>query len=63
MTFPSREERDSFLEYSNDHGVMTRPVWELMWRLPMFKDCERDAQDNTIRLADTIVNLPSSVKL
>lgn len=63
VTFPSREERDSFLEYSNDHGVMTRPVWELMWRLPMFKDCERDAQDNTIRLADTIVDLPSSVKL
>lgn len=61
VAFPSREERDRFLEYSNDHGVMTRPIWELMWRLPMFEKCERDGQENTIRLADTIVNLPSSV--
>lgn len=63
VAFPSREDRDRFLEYSNDHGVMTRPIWELMWRLPMFENCERDSQENTIRLADTIVNLPSSVVL
>lgn len=63
VAFPLREDRDRFLEYSNDHGVMTRPIWELMWRLPMFENCERDSQENTIRLADTIVNLPSSVVL
>ena len=63
VAFPSREERDRFLEYSNDHGVMTRPIWELMWRLPMFENCQRDSQENTIRLGDTIVNLPSSVVL
>ncbi|MDE7116207.1 MAG: LegC family aminotransferase [Muribaculaceae bacterium] len=63
IAFPSREERDRFLQYSNDHGVMTRPIWELMWRLPMFEHCERDSQTNTVLLADTIVNLPSSVKL
>lgn len=61
VAFPSREERDRFLAYSNDRGVMTRPIWELMWRLPMFEGCRRDAQTNTVRLADTIVNLPSSV--
>ena len=61
IAFPSREERDRFLEYSNDHGVMTRPIWELMWRLPMFENCQRDSQENTIRLGDTIVNIPSSV--
>lgn len=63
IALPSREERDRFLEYSNDHKVMTRPIWELMWRLPMFENCQRDDQTNTIRLADTIVNLPSSVVL
>lgn len=63
IAFPSREERDAFLQFSNDNGVMTRPIWELMWRLPMFENCERDSQENTIRLADTIVNLPSSVVL
>ena len=63
IAFPTREERDRFLQYSNDHGVMTRPIWELMWHLPMFEHCERDSQTNTVLLADTIVNLPSSVKL
>lgn len=63
IAFPTREERDRFLQYSNDQGVMTRPIWELMWRLPMFEHCERDSQTNTVLLADTIVNLPSSVKL
>lgn len=63
IAFPTREERDRFLQYSNDHGVMTRPIWELMWRLPMFEHCERDSQTNTVLFADTIVNLPSSVKL
>ena len=52
-----------FLEYTNDHGIMTRPVWELMNRLPMFEHCEHDGLKNTIWLADRIVNIPSSVRL
>ena len=59
----NREARDTFLEYSNDNGVMTRPVWELMNRLPMFEKCETDGLENTIWLADRIVNIPSSAKL
>lgn len=53
--------QQEFLEYSNDHGVMTRPVWELMPRLPMFKNCEHDELKNTIFFADRVVNIPSSV--
>lgn len=52
-----------FLEYTNDHGVMTRPVWELMNRLEMFRHCETDGLKNTEWLADRIVNIPSSVRL
>ena len=63
VLLPSREERDAFLEYTNDHGVMTRPVWELMTDLPMFEGCERDAQRNTRWLADRLVNLPSSPRV
>ncbi len=58
-----RTARDEFLEFSNDHGVMTRPVWELMNRLPMFEHCENDGLANSIWLADRIVNIPSSPKL
>lgn len=59
----NRDEQQRFLEYTNDHGVMTRPIWELMPRLEMFSHCETDGLENTVWLADRIVNLPSSVRL
>ncbi len=52
-----------FLQQTNDNGVMTRPIWELMNRLPMFENCENDGLKNTIWFADKVVNIPSSVKL
>lgn len=58
-----RQAQQEFLEYTNDHGVMTRPVWQLMNRLEMFKECETDGLENTVWLEERIVNLPSSVKL
>lgn len=57
----SREERDAFLKFSNDNGVMTRPIWALMNRLPAFKDCQTDGLENSVWLEDRVVNLPSSV--
>jgi perosamine synthetase len=56
-----REERDEFLEFTNDNGVMTRPVWELMNRLSIYKDCQTGDLTNSEWLADRIVNIPSSV--
>lgn len=53
----------NFLEYTNDHGVMTRPIWELMNRLPMFEKCENDGLKNTTWFADRVVNIPSSVRI
>lgn len=58
-----KEAQLKFLEYTNDHAVMTRPVWELMNRLPMFKDCETDGLQNTVWFAERVVNLPSSVRI
>lgn len=58
-----KEAQLSFLEYSNDNGVMTRPIWELMNRLPMFEKCENDGLKNTIWFADRVVNIPSSVNI
>lgn len=55
--------QQDFLQYTNDHGVMTRPVWELMNRLPMFEQCEHDGLKNTLWLADRVVNIPSSVRI
>ena len=58
-----RRAQQSFLEYTNDHGVMTRPVWELMNRLEMFRGCETDGLENTVWVEERIVNIPSSVRL
>lgn len=55
--------QQAFLEYTNDHGVMTRPIWELMNRLPMFEHCQHDGLEMTQWLADRVVNIPSSVRL
>jgi aminotransferase in exopolysaccharide biosynthesis len=52
-----------FLQQTNDNGVMTRPIWEIMTRLPMFEHCQNDGLQNTIWFADRVVNIPSSVRL
>ncbi|MGX9984907.1 LegC family aminotransferase [Soonwooa purpurea] len=54
--------RENFLKYTNAHGVMTRPIWNLMYRLPMYEHCQRDAQRNAEFLEERIVNIPSSVR-
>jgi perosamine synthetase len=59
----SKEERDSFLQYSNDKGVMTRPIWTLMNRLPAFQNSQTDSLENSIWLEERVVNIPSSVTL
>ena len=57
----SKKERDAFLQITNDHGVMTRPIWRLMPKLEMYKDCEAFNIHNSEWLEERVVNLPSSV--
>lgn len=63
VILPDKEHQLQFLEETNDNGVMTRPIWELMNRLPMFENCENDGLENTVWFADRVVNIPSSVRL
>ena len=58
----NRDAQQAFLQETNDNGVMTRPIWELMNRLPMFEQCQHDNLVNTIWFADRVVNIPSSVR-
>jgi len=57
-----RAERDRILEETNAAGVMTRPIWEPMHTLPMFRDCARGPMEVTEWLGDRVVNIPSSVR-
>ena len=58
-----KDAQQEFLQFTNDNGVMTRPIWELMNRLPMFEHCQNDGLKNTTWFADRVVNIPSSVRL
>jgi dTDP-4-amino-4,6-dideoxygalactose transaminase len=55
--------REQFLSDSNAQGVMTRPLWELMSNLPMYSHCQHDGLPESHRLAERLVNIPSSVVL
>ena len=58
----NQKERDLFLSETNSSKVMTRPIWQLMYRLPMYNNCQRDGQLNAQFLEERIVNIPSSVR-
>lgn len=57
-----RNERDKLLEYVNSKGIMARPIWTLMNKLPMFKNCQTGDLSNSLFLEDRVVNMPSSVR-
>ncbi len=59
----NKEQRDTFLQSTNKSGVMTRPIWQLLFRSSMYKDCIRDEQTNAQFLEERIVNIPSSAIL
>ena len=61
IVLTDKVERDAFLTYTNQQGVMTRPIWRLMSELAMFKHCQHDGLENSRWLEDRVVNIPSSV--
>lgn len=56
-------ERDHLLELTNQEGIMTRPAWTLMHKLPMYQNCPRMDLSVAESLERRIINLPSSVYL
>jgi len=63
VIMPDRKTRDEFLKATNEAGVMTRPIWRLLNKLAMYKDCQSDALTNAQWLEDRVVNIPSSVRV
>ncbi|MEH6949954.1 LegC family aminotransferase [Nitrobacter sp. NHB1] len=52
--------RDELLGALNDAGFMSRPVWTLMHKLPMYQSCPRMNLDVAERIEAQLINLPSS---
>ena len=63
IIFKNKSQRDEFLKITNSRGIMTRPVWTLMNKLPMFKNAQCDDLSNSEWLSDRVVNIPSSVRI
>ena len=62
LVLSGKTERDAFLKATNDAGVMTRPIWQLMSRLKMFESCQSGDLSNAVWLEERVVNIPSGVR-
>ncbi|MUT65007.1 LegC family aminotransferase [Paenibacillus sp. NEAU-GSW1] len=60
---PDEQLRDRILDATNNAGLMTRPIWTPMHRLPMYSECPRMDLTVTEQLEHRIINLPSGPKL
>lgn len=56
-------QRNALLRATNDAGIMTRPAWTLMHKLPMFATCPKMNLSVVENLAGRLINIPSSVNL
>jgi perosamine synthetase len=63
LELDSKKDRDDFLKETNESRVMTRPIWQLIFKSPLYSTFQKDDQKNAIYLEDRIVNIPSSVIL
>ncbi|MEK5184089.1 LegC family aminotransferase [Solibacillus sp. FSL W7-1324] len=54
-------DRDEVLAFLNEHGVMSRPIWQPIHKLQMYKKCPKANLQNTTVLEQTIINIASSV--
>lgn len=57
---PDEKARDHLLKVTNDSGVMTRPIWKLMHRLPFLSGSPRGDLTNSEFIEAHLINLPSS---
>ena len=57
------QQRDLLLDEANSKGVMVRPIWVLMNKLPIFKNAQNRDLTNSEWLEQRVVNIPSSVTI
>ncbi len=62
LEMENKKDRDAFLKETNETKVMTRPIWQLIFKSSIYSNFQRDSQENAIYLEDRIVNIPSSVR-
>jgi perosamine synthetase len=63
LNLSAASQRDAILAATNDAGLMTRPTWTLMHRLPPYRECPRMPLPVAESLEARLINLPSSAHL
>lgn len=63
LILKDRDQRDEFLKFMNKKGIMARPVWRLLNKLPIYQENECGNLDNALWLEERVVNITSSVPL
>jgi perosamine synthetase len=63
ILFDTALEKNNFLTYTNDHQIMTRPIWKLMNELKHFSNCPKADLSNAKYLEERVVNITSSVRV
>ncbi len=57
------DQRNDILQLLNASGIMVRPAWILMHKLPMYKECPRMDLTVSESIESRLINVPSSVFL
>lgn len=52
--------RNKVLSFLNDNGVMSRPIWQPLHELKMYKNNPMMEMNTTMQLKQKIVNIPSA---
>ena len=63
IIFQDKNQRDLFLEKTNSQGVMTRPIWTLMNKLPMYESAQCGDLTSSEWPEERVGNIPSSVMI
>lgn len=63
LLLDSAADRDPVLTATNAAGIMTRPAWTLMHKLPMYAHAPKGESGVAERLEATLINIPSGAAL
>lgn len=56
-------QQKEILMVTNEAGITTRPVWELLHTLPMYRNCPSMEMERLSELSKRVINIPSSPKI
>ncbi|MCX2683717.1 LegC family aminotransferase [Campylobacter sp. MIT 21-1685] len=63
LIFKEHKLRELFIKECYENSILVRPVWKSLPSLKMYQQCQKDTLANTKILEQTLLSLPSSVRM